>query len=107
MPQWPSSAPGCAGLLCAVVMGVGTALASPPILWTLAVIALVGAVLPFHPFDLIYNYGLRFVTGTRAFPPHGAQRRFACGMAAVWLVGTGVAFDSGWHLAPDVLLIGS
>lgn len=80
---------------CTIVMAVGTALASPPILWALAVIASIGVALPFHPFDLFYNYGFRHVVGTRAFPHHGVQRRFACGLAAAWLIGTGLAFDSG------------
>ena len=84
--------------LCTVVMVAGTALAAPPILWTLAVIASLGVILPFHPFDLLYNYGFRHLVGTRAFPHQGVQRRFACGLAAAWLVGTGLAFDSGWMM---------
>jgi hypothetical protein len=80
---------------CAVVMAAGTILASPPVLWTLAAIALLGAALPFHPFDLLYNHVVRHVTGTRPLPHHGPQRRFACGMAAAWLTGTGLAFHQG------------
>lgn len=81
--------------ICAVVMGVGTILASPPILWGLAAIAVFGAVFPRHPFDLLYNHGFRHLTGTRALPRHGPQRRFACGLATVWLTGTGLAFHEG------------
>lgn len=81
--------------LCTIVMAAGTVLASPPVLWTLAVIAAIGAILPFHPFDLVYNHGVRFLTGTRAFPHHGPQRRFACGLASAWLIGTGLAFSGG------------
>ena len=78
--------------LCAVFMATGTTLASPPMLWALAAIALLGAVLPAHPFDLFYNRFVRYLTGTRPLPHHGPQRRFACGMAAAWLTGTGLAF---------------
>ncbi len=81
--------------LCAVFMATGTILASPPMLWTMAAIALLGATLPFHPFDLLYNHVVRHLTGTRPLPHHGAQRRFACGMAAAWLTGTGLAFHQG------------
>jgi hypothetical protein len=81
--------------LCAVFMATGTILASPPILWALAVIAALGAMLPFHPFDAFYNYVVRRLTGTRPLPHHGPQRRFACGMAAAWLIGTGLAFHEG------------
>jgi hypothetical protein len=54
-----------------------------------------GALLPFHPFDLLYNYGVRYLTGTRPLPHQGPQRRFACAIATVWLVGTGWAFHLG------------
>jgi hypothetical protein len=82
-------------VICTIVMTVGVILQSPAILWGLAAIAFVGALLPFHPFDVIYNYGVRHLTGTRAFPHHGPQRRFACGLASAWLVATGLAFNSG------------
>jgi hypothetical protein len=81
--------------LCALVMGVGTVLASPWILWGLAPFAAYGAAFPRHPFDYIYNLGVRRLTGTRPLPPHGAPRRFACGIATVWLLATGAAFVGG------------
>jgi hypothetical protein len=81
--------------ICTVVMAVGTALASPAVLWSLAAVALAGAALPAHPFDFVYNGVVRRATGTRPLPRHGPQRRFACGMAAAWLAGTGLAFHQG------------
>lgn len=77
---------------CAAFMAIGTALRSPLVLWGLAVTALVGALLPLHPFDLVYNYGVRRVTRTRPLPRNGPQRRFACALAATWLLATGWAF---------------
>ncbi len=82
-------------VLCAVFMATGTILASPLVLWALAAIALVGAILPAHPFDVVYNHVVRHLTGTRPLPHHGPQRRFACGVAAAWLTGTGLAFHGG------------
>ena len=82
-------------VLCALFMTLGVAIKSPLVLWTLAGTALLGAVLPFHPFDLLYNYGARYLTGTRPLPHQGPQRRFACGIAAVWLAATGWAFYVG------------
>jgi hypothetical protein len=82
-------------VICTVVMATGTILAAPPVLWTLAAIAALGAVLPFHPFDLLYNHLVRRLTGTRPLPRHAAQRRFACGIAAAWLTATGLAFHAG------------
>lgn len=81
--------------LCTLFMLAGVALASPAILWALAVTAFLGALLPFHPFDLMYNHGARHLTGTRPLPHQGPQRRFACGIATVWLVVTGWAFHAG------------
>ena len=46
-------------------MVIGVALKSPTILWALAATALFGALLPFHPFDLLYN---TLFHGPR--PPH-------------------------------------
>lgn len=81
--------------LCTLCMVAGVLLTSPLILWALAATALLGALLPFHPFDLLYNYGVRYLTGTRLLPYQGLQRRFACGVAAVWLLPTGWAFYTG------------
>jgi hypothetical protein len=85
--------------LCAIFAGLGTATASPTVLFALAGTALLGAVIPFHPFDLIYNYGIRFLVGKRALPSNGAPRRFACGIAAVWLVATALFFVGGQAIA--------
>jgi hypothetical protein len=82
-------------VLCTVVMTIGVALMSPAVLWTLVGIALLGAFLPFHPFDLLYNYAVRYLTRTPPLPKQGPQRRFVCGIASVWLAATGWAFYVG------------
>lgn len=81
--------------LCMLVAAIGTALASPPVLVALAVVAALGAILPFHPFDLIYNHGIRHATGTQPLPENGAPRRFACAVGTVWLIATAWAFSAG------------
>ena len=81
--------------MCAVLALLGTALGSPTILLTLTAIAAAAALSPVHPFDLIYNYGIRHATGTPRLPPRGAPSRFACGLGAVWLVATAWAFQTG------------
>lgn len=78
---------------------IGVALTSPGILWSLAAITAAGILLPFHPFDLLYNYGFRHLTGTGQFPKSGPQRHFVFGVATVWLVATGWAF----HIGTDIL----
>ncbi len=89
--------------LCMITAVIGTALASVWVLGALAVTAALGALLPAHPFDAIYNYGIRRVTGTRALPPNGVPRRFACAVGAVWLAAAVTAFVSGAVLAGYVL----
>lgn len=81
--------------MCALVAGTGTVLASPTILWILTPIAALGALTPVHPFDLIYNYGIRFLRRTGPLPKRSAQNRFACGVGTVWLAATAWAFQSG------------
>ena len=72
--------------ICMLWTAVGTALASPMILWALAPFAALGAILPGHPFDVLYNYGLRHVTGTPRLPRYGARRRLACAFATTLIV---------------------
>ena len=81
--------------LCALLGGVGTGMTSTTILLILVPIAFLGALFPVHPFDLIYNFGIRHLTGTSALPRRGAPARFACGLAVVFLVTTIWAFEAG------------
>lgn len=96
---WLRFSPG----LCATIAAIGTALASPAILWGLMVFAVLGAVLTFHPFDLIYNTGIRRLTRTPELPRNGAPRRFACALASAWLLATGALFQAGYDMAGYVL----
>jgi hypothetical protein len=82
-------------ILCASLAAAGTALASPVILLVLAPIAAIAGASPIHPFDLIYNHGVRYLTGTEPLPRRGPPSRFACGVGALWLVATAWAFLAG------------
>jgi hypothetical protein len=95
-----------------LVTAVGVALMSPALLWALAATTSLGIVLPFHPFDLLYNYGVRYITGTRPFPKSGPQRRFVFGVATVWLAATGWGFYIGsaivgFALGVPLILVGT
>ena len=85
--------------LCALLGAVGTLLASPTILLVLAPIAALAAASPVHPFDLIYNHGIRHFTGTGPLPKRGAPTRFGCGMGAVLVLVTAWAFSAGHQVA--------
>ena len=91
--------------LCGLLGGVGTLLASPTILLVLALIAALAAASPVHPFDLIYNHGIRHFTGTGPLPKRGAPTRFGCGMGAVLVLVTAWAFSAG-HLVVGYALGG-
>ena len=82
-------------VLCTSLMVAGIVLASPWLLWGLATIAAATVFLSSHPFNYPYNYGVRYLTGTRPLPPSTKQGKFACGVASVWLVATGAAFFTG------------
>jgi hypothetical protein len=81
--------------LCAVWAGAGTLLGSPALLWALAPFAAAGALLRGHPFDAIYDHVVRHLLGSPRIPRYGRPRRFACGLATLWLLGTGWAFHAG------------
>jgi hypothetical protein len=81
--------------ICMVWAAVGTALASPAILWALMPFAALGAILPGHPFDVLYNHGLRRLLGTPPLPRYGARRRFACALATVMIIAAAWGFQAG------------
>ena len=82
-------------VLWGTMIGLGTARAFTPLLWAMVPIAGLGGIFPRHPFDLVYNHGVRHLTGTQPLPRNRAPTRFACGMASVGLVGTALAFERG------------
>ena len=65
--------------------------------------AYLGAILPRHPFDYIYNHMLRHWLNKPELPPSTNQKRFACGMATPWLAGTIYLFYIGQSLAAYIL----
>jgi hypothetical protein len=89
--------------LCTVFAAIGTLLASPVFLWGLVPVAALAAAFPVHPFDLLYNHGLRHLTGTGPLPRRGAPNRFACGLGAAWLIVTAWAFHAGATVTGYVL----
>ncbi len=83
---------------CGIVAAAGIIRASPLLLWALAAIAAAGTILPFHPFDLLYNLGVRPLNGGPRLPANRAPRRFACGLASVWLLMTGAFFAADYNV---------
>ncbi len=85
--------------LCTLLGGLGSVLASPAVLLMLAPLAVLAAASPVHPFDLMYNHGIRYLTGTGPLPRRGLPSRFGCGMGAIFLLVTAWAFSAGHVVA--------
>lgn len=90
-------------VFCMVLAGIATALASPTMMLVLAPFAFLGAVLSGSPFDVFFNHGLRHVIDGPRLPVYQAPRRFACGLAAVWLLVTAGLLLAGYALAGQVM----
>ena len=88
--------------LCLSLVALGLALESAPLLLVLAAIGAVAGVTPRHPLDLVWNHGVRHLTGAPELPPNPVRRRHAFKVAAVWLVGVGALFAAG----EDALALG-
>ena len=89
-------------LVCAFIALIGVIFASVPILSVLLFIALLGVLLPNHPFDYVYNYGIRQMMGRPKLPRRTPQVRFACGVATFWLIVTILLFRAGWITAGTI-----
>ncbi len=92
--------------ICLVWVSIGVVFASPTILFSLLPFTLLGGLLTGHPFDVVYNHGIRYLTGTPELPPYGRPRRFACLMASAMIACVAVAFANGYAL-PGYLIGGS
>ena len=81
--------------ICMIWAAIGTGLESAPVLWALAPFALLGALLPGHPFDLLYRFGVQPLTSGPPIPRYSLPRRFACLLATVMIVTAAWSFQSG------------
>ena len=89
--------------LCITSVALGLILNSIPILLFTTLIAFAGAFPPYHPFDYLYNYGVRHTLGKPKIPPRTRQGRFACGIASVWLAATIYLLYIGYTLTANLL----
>ncbi len=89
--------------ICMIWAAIGTVLQSATVLWLLVPFALLGALLPGHPFDLLYTHGVRYVTGGPRLPRYPLPRRFACLLATLMLVVAAWCFQSGRLLSGQIV----
>jgi hypothetical protein len=81
-----------------VWVAVGTVLGSTHILWALVPFTALGAILTGHPFDVLYNQGLRYLMGTQELPRYGRRRRVAFAVATTMVSMAAGAFQAGTPL---------
>lgn len=70
--------------LCAIMVASALLWQLPGLLFIVAALGVIGFFWPaYHPFDLLYNHGLRHLFNAVAIPPSPFQRRLSCFAAAV------------------------
>lgn len=89
--------------LCLAFVVTGLLLESGVVVLALVPIGAVAGWTSRHPFDLIWNHGLRHLTGTPPLPPNPAPRRHAFKLATAWLLTVGILFAAGQTTAALVL----
>jgi hypothetical protein len=75
------------------------ALESAVMLLALSAIGLIAGFTSRHPFDLLWNHGLRHLAGAPGLPPNPSRRRHAFKLATVWLLAVAVLFAVGQQIA--------
>jgi hypothetical protein len=89
--------------LCLGLVVTGLALGSAELLFALAAIGFIAGFTPRHPFDLLWNHGVRYLTNAPALPPNPIRRRHAFKLGAAWLVAVATLFAVGQPAAGLVL----
>jgi hypothetical protein len=81
--------------LCLTLVVVALALESPVIVFALSGIGVIAGVSARHPFDHLWNHGVRHLVGGPPLPPNHARRRHAFKVATAWLVVVGALLSVG------------
>jgi Domain of unknown function (DUF4395) len=89
--------------LCLAIVITGLALHSAVLILALVPIGAMAGWTQRHPFDLIWNHGLRHLTGAPELPPNPLPRRHSFKLATVWLLAVGLLFAFGQITAGLVL----
>jgi hypothetical protein len=91
--------------LCLALVVTGLALQSAALVLALVPVGAVAGWTSRHPFDLIWNKGLRHLTGAPELPPNPTPRRHAFKLGTIWLLAVGLLFGFGQPTA--ALILGS
>ena len=72
--------------LCLALIVTGLVLRSPPLLPALGLVAAVAGASARHPFDHLWNHGLRHLLSAPPLPPNPRPRRLAFRFASAWVL---------------------
>ena len=78
--------------LCLALVIAGLALESAPLILSLVPIGAIAGWTQRHPFDLLWNHGLRHLLRAPELPPNPRPRRHAFKLATLWLLAVGLLF---------------
>jgi hypothetical protein len=81
--------------LCLPLVALALALESPVLLLALTGVGTVAGLTPRHPFDLLWNHGVRHIVGAPRLPPNPIRRRHAFKIGTVWLLAVAALFQAG------------
>jgi rhodanese-related sulfurtransferase len=82
--------------ICMLGCIVGLATQNAWIHYALAVLGTIAVVLPaHHPLDMLYNYGVRLVTGGPKLPANPLPRATACFLGGLMNLGIALSFQAG------------
>ncbi len=89
--------------VCLLILVIGVANMNIPILMVMTLVAFGGIILPYHPFDYIYNHIVRALLDKPKLPPRPRQIKFAFTIATVCLITTIYLFYASFFVMGYVL----
>jgi hypothetical protein len=89
--------------LCLALVITALALQSALFVGLLVPVGLVAGWTSRHPFDYLWNRGVRYVAGAPELPPNPVRRRHAFKLATFWLAAVATLFAAGLDTAALVL----
>jgi hypothetical protein len=89
--------------LCLMLVAAGLVLQSAGLILAMVPIGAAAGWTGRHPFDLIWNQGLRHLSGAPELPPNPTRRRHGFKVGTVWLLAVGVLLAASETTAAVIL----
>jgi hypothetical protein len=88
---------------CVILLSVAVITQSVTLFAVMLGMALLGIVLPNHPFDYVYHYTLRRKWNRLRLPARSAQLKFACSIATAWIAAI-ILLMAGGHASAGTVM---